>query len=59
MTKNQEFEQIEQTTIVQNKKKHFSIMLITILQTKNFFFAFVDLFIQLIFKLISIFILHA
>ena len=31
MTKNQEFEQIEQTKIVQNKKKHFSIMLIIIL----------------------------
>ena len=55
MTKNQKFEQIEQTTIVQNKKKHFLTMLIIILQTK-FFFAFVDL--SLIFKSISIFISH-
>ena len=31
MTKNRKFEQIEQTTIIQNKKKHFSTMLITIL----------------------------
>ena len=37
MTKNQKFEQIEQTTIVQNKKKHFLTMLIIILQTKFFF----------------------
>ena len=37
MTKNQKFEQIEQTTIVQNKKKHFLIMLIIILQTKFLF----------------------
>ena len=37
MTKNRKFEQIEQTTIIQNKKKHFSTMLIAILQT-NFFF---------------------
>ena len=37
ITRNQKFEQIEQTTIVQNKKKHFLTMLIIILQTKFFF----------------------
>ena len=63
MTKNRKFEQIEQveqTTIVQQniKKKHFSTMLIAILQTKETFFAFVDLFTRLIFKSISHFILH-
>ena len=54
--KNQKFEQIEQTTITQNKKKHFSTVLITILSTKKTFFAFVDL--SLILKSISTFILH-
>ena len=58
MTKNQKFKQIEQTTIVQNKKKHFSTMLIIILQAKKTLFAFVDLFIRLIFKLTLYFILH-
>ena len=38
MTKNRKIEQIEQTTIIQNKKKHFSTVLIAILQTKKFFF---------------------
>ena len=59
ITRNQKFEQIEQTEIIQNKKKHFSAVLsTTTTHAKKILFVFVDLFTQLILKSTSIFILH-